>query len=145
MNTDTPDLTNLMEWNRFSDEEKTLLEALTILNNRHRQAIHDLNQRLTEKDAQIVALREALTEFTSWESGMDDSSFHDIPRLLAIARGALSTPPPAVVPLEDVRNLVEAAEKVRHWHDTNEGVIVSAKSFWGLREAISTFTAKHPL
>lgn len=61
--------------------------------------------------------------------------------------------PPAVVPLEDVRPLVEAAENTRHWHDTSfnpetgktEGVIVSAKSFWTLKEALATFTAKHPL
>lgn len=33
------DLTNLIEWNEFADNKKTVLEVLTILNNRHRAAI----------------------------------------------------------------------------------------------------------
>ena len=49
MKTEIPDMVDLMEWGRFAEERKTLLEALTILNNRHRQAITDLNQRLIER------------------------------------------------------------------------------------------------
>ena len=33
------DLTNLIEWNKFAHDKKTVLEVLTILNNRHRDAI----------------------------------------------------------------------------------------------------------
>lgn len=162
MNTDTPDLTNLMEWNRFADEKKTLIEALTILNNRHRQAISELNQRLIriedgwreklmEARAQIVAFRNALTNCDhhiecSWNTAINlppgkcDCGKDD----------ALSNSPPAVVPLEDVRPLVDAAENIRHWHDTSfnaetgktEGIIVSANSFWKLKEALAAIKAK---
>lgn len=33
------DLTNLIEWNQFAEDKKTVLEVLTILNNRHRTVI----------------------------------------------------------------------------------------------------------
>lgn len=111
----------------------------------------DLRKKLTEKDAQIVALREAVEPF------LEVVFVHPNDRRLAKAakavRSALSTQPPAVVPLEDVTPLVEAAENTRHWHDTTfnaetgktEGVIVSANSFWKLKEALATFTAKHTL
>lgn len=33
------DLTNLIEWNEFAHDKKTVLEVLTILNNRHRAAV----------------------------------------------------------------------------------------------------------
>jgi len=38
------DLISLHEWNQFADERKTLLEALTILNNRHREAVSKLER-----------------------------------------------------------------------------------------------------
>jgi len=71
-------------------------------------------ERCNEMAAQIVALREALTEFTSWGSGMDDASFHDVPRLLAIARGALyDSKPPAVVPLAEITRLKQELQEAR--------------------------------
>jgi len=36
---EAPDFINLMEWNRFAEQGMTLLEVLTILNNRHRAEI----------------------------------------------------------------------------------------------------------
>lgn len=47
-----PDLINLMEWNRFAEQGMTLLEVLTILNNRHRA---DIEARMA---AEIHAMRE---------------------------------------------------------------------------------------
>ena len=41
--------------------------------------------------------------------------------------------------LHDVKKLAgqlaEAASKCRHWHDTQDGVIISAESFWNLKDA----------
>jgi len=48
MNDTMNDLIDLMEWNRFADERKTLLEALTILNNRHREQIGKLERERDE-------------------------------------------------------------------------------------------------
>jgi len=49
------DLINLMEWNQFAEDRKTLLEALTILNNRHREAVGKL-------EFEIAAMRDAIRE-----------------------------------------------------------------------------------
>ncbi len=173
MKTEIPDLVDLMEWGRFAEERKTLLEALTILNNRHRQAIAGLNQRLIErqesfqaqliriedewrselrgKNAQIFALRKALTDYEeAFCDGPENCSLRCYEEVSERAKEALSAPPPAVVALEDVGPLIEAAENTRHYGTTfnpetgkTEGVIVSANSFWKLKESLGTFTAKH--
>ena len=50
MNTeDIPDLTNLTEWNRWAGKKMTVIETMTILNNRHRQTVSELNQRLIDR------------------------------------------------------------------------------------------------
>lgn len=54
MNDPTPDLTNLMEWNRFAEERKTVIETLTIFNNRHRARVQQL-------EAERDELREAIS------------------------------------------------------------------------------------
>lgn len=46
------DLTNLMEWRRWAEEGKTLLEALIILNNRHREQMEKLERELNEANAE---------------------------------------------------------------------------------------------
>lgn len=51
----TDDLCDLMEWSRFAEGRKTLLEALTILNNRHREVVAMLNQRLIDRTADMLA------------------------------------------------------------------------------------------
>lgn len=50
--TEAPDLINLMEWNRFAEQGMTVLEVLTILNNRHRAEIE------VRMAAEIHAMRE---------------------------------------------------------------------------------------
>ena len=40
-----------------------------------------------------------------------------------------------------LERLADAARKCRHWHDTCEGVIISAVSFWNLRSALSAYEA----
>lgn len=42
----TDDLIDLVEWNRFAEQGMTLLEALTILNNRHREEVAKLKKAL---------------------------------------------------------------------------------------------------
>lgn len=184
MNTPTaepPDLINLMEWNRFAEDRKTLLEALTILNNRHRTIVAELNQRLIdrqesfqaqliriedtwreklrESQAQVFALREALEyaldpeylqEISSsrMEDDADQSVVHCAHQMF---RAALSTPPPPCVPLADVMPLVEAMDKIHHWHDScynpetqkDEGMVVSAEAVRELWEARADWHRKH--
>lgn len=144
------------------DELQTLLPNDSTL----ATGIRRLQHELAEKDAQIMALRGALEEVNANIYAPDaHCSCHIAPpcndcvengglrEVLETVKKALSAPAPAVVPIEDVRPLVEAAENTRHWHDCSpnhqtgetEGVIVSKTSFWKLKDALSTFTAKHPL
>lgn len=178
MNTPTaepPDLINLMEWNRFAEDRKTLLEALTILNNRHRTIVAELNQRLfqaqliriedtwreklRESQAQVLALREALEyaldpeylqaiSSSRMEDDADQSVVHCAHQMF---RAAISTPPPPVVPMADVVPLVEAMDKIHHWHDScynpetqkDEGMVVSAEAVRELWEARADWHRKH--
>lgn len=61
---------------------------------------------------------------------------------------ALSTPPPTMVPLEDVRPLVEALEtcaclpKATMYPD---GPCLDCKDYKEVHDALATFTAKHQL
>lgn len=57
-----PDLVNLMEWNRFAEEKKTLLEALTILNNRHREAVSSIERERDEARKQLNRTLDELYE-----------------------------------------------------------------------------------
>ncbi len=126
-----------------------------------------LERELAEKDAQIVALRDALgTLSKAAETCIDycysDGSVHHqtfdtkaIGTAILASRSTLSTPPPPVVPLEDVKPLVEALraiskQKLSKELDTDEHQ--SADFEYGYdscveqsREALTTFTAKHPI
>ena len=84
-----------------------------------------------EKDAQIVALRESL-QYLYDATSCTDLQYKTI-------NEALSTPPPAVVPLEDVRPLVDQLQQyisAFHRHEWDCGQ---------LEGILSIFTAKHPL
>lgn len=63
---ETPDLVNLIEWNRFAEEKKTLLEALTILNNRHREAVSSIERERDEAREDLAEERHA------WEKERED-------------------------------------------------------------------------
>ena len=62
----TIDLTSLSEWNQFAEERKTVLETMTILNNRHRAIVTELNQRLIERQesfqSQLVRIEDGWRE-----------------------------------------------------------------------------------
>lgn len=113
---------------------------------------------VAEKDAQIVALRSALVQLRDapWlnmpgrandivETALstsppiiNPSPFHDIQAIQEVQReGWMPEAPPAVVPLEDVRPLIEAIE----------GLLAAAypatEQF--AKKALSAFTAKHAL
>jgi len=91
----------------------------------------DLRKLLTEKNAQIVALRESL-QYLYDATSCTDLQYKTI-------NEALSTPPPAVVPLEDVRPLVDQLQQyisAFHRHEWDCGQ---------LEGILSIFTAKHPL
>jgi hypothetical protein len=65
------DLINLMEWNQFAEDRKTLLEALTILNNRHREAVGKL-------ESEIAAMREAIrVAYKGLLTADDDGDYSD--------------------------------------------------------------------
>ncbi len=213
-NADIPSLTDLFELGTFEKEGKTIIELITVLNNRHRAIVAELNQRLidrqeshllqtvrieetwreklreaqsyadkckvgcvelsfalskidylcgppnemevsgycvhqnedavvdevrktlADKDAQILALRGCLEHLRSkdWFTDLDFSLPHTdvICSLNAIkVRAALSTPPPPVVPLADVKPLLEVLKELAV-HDA------------GTEETLAAFLAKHP-
>ena len=81
-----PDLINLMEWNRFAEQGMTLLEVLTILNNRHRaeikammvaetHAMRELNVALAAKQE----LQEAVTRMEAVPVQELDKIWDDAP------------------------------------------------------------------
>lgn len=173
MNTPTaepPDLINLMEWNRFAEDRKTLLEALTILNNRHRTIVAELNQRpierqnsfqaqlirieetwrekLRESQAQVVALRDALTQYReAFSDGPENCGCILWEKVDEIAAAALSCPPPPCVPLAEAQSLADALQSLRD--EQNGPPLERHKIHW--QEAYDTATrllnewdAKHP-
>lgn len=171
MNTeDIPDLTNLTEWNRWAGKKMTVIETMTILNNRHRQTVSELNQRLIdrteshtaqtiriedtwreklrESQAQVVDLRDCLEHLkeTDWYKlgGTDDG---DVVCILDVfkVRLALSTPRPPVVPLADAVMLLEALRstlKSSRPHPTDNPSMHAAWST--ANTAIHAFTGRHP-
>lgn len=124
-----------------------------------------LERELAEKDAQILALREALQpHFNEMERrciaaelrGLKQTSERNRkhPRYIS-AKKALSTAPPPVVPLEDVRTLAEALQRYaesERWilEDAEWRFVDDPKSSWFsphelAEKAVSTYTAKHPI
>lgn len=139
-----------------------------------------LERELAEKDAQIVALREALQMSQpkcildllaiSYEAishlfevhGCDThgnevwmSVREQIPACIKSLKQALSTPPPPVVPLEDVRPLVEALNlytESERWilEDAEWRFVDDPKTNWFsphelAEKSLATFTTKHPI
>ncbi len=116
----------------------------------------DSGKYILEMEAQIVALREALKGVNIWlESCIKcEKWFWDVDQQQAaqgsldFANETLSAPPPAVVPLEDVRLLINALEtcarppKAAMYPD---GPYLDKEDYKEVHEALSTFAAKHPL
>lgn len=176
MNTPTaepPDLINLMEWNQFAEDRKTLLEALTILNNRHRTIVAELNQRLIdrteshtaqtiriedtwreklrESQAQVVALRDALTQYReAFSDGPENCGCILWEKVDEIAAAALSCPPPPCVPMADAVPLLEAISAIHQplggETETSGNPCCSPNSEQGraISKAITELVAKHP-
>lgn len=92
--------------------------------------------------AQIVQLRSTLQfirDECDWEESPIEGENGGDQRIGKACAAALSFPPPPVVPLEDVRPLVEA---LRHSYDaTNWPADGSSMQ----EEALAAFTTKHPL
>lgn len=171
MNTeDIPDLTNLTEWNRWAGKKMTVIETMTILNNRHRQTVSELNQRLIdrtdshtaqtiriedtwreklrESQAQVVALRDALTQYReAFSDGPENCGCILWEKVDEIAAAALSCPPPPCVPLAEAQSLADALQSLRD--EQNGPPLERHKIHWP--EAYDTATglinewdAKHP-
>jgi len=91
--TETPDLINLMEWNQFAEDRKTLLEALTILNNRHRATAAELNQRLIDRQesftAQVVRIEDTWREKLLTERAEKDAKIAEQAVQIVVLRGCL--------------------------------------------------------
>lgn len=92
-----------------------------------------------EKNAQIVALREALQLFAKLQipkkpignAGMYSILFDRIIK----AQSALSAPPPPVLPLEDIKPLIDTLQWYSDgWNGGNTKALT----------ALEEFTAKHP-
>jgi hypothetical protein len=56
------DIVNLIEWNEWANERKTLLEALTIINNRHREKVSGMESDLKNANLRIERLLERVDE-----------------------------------------------------------------------------------
>ena len=101
--------------------------------------LSELKKQIAEKDAHIAALRSAVQHMLDrapvWLGTPDDVAAQ------RILQDALSAPPPAVVPLEDVGPLVEALVSLSA-HDGPGFPHGTCASIAG--DALSIFTAKHP-
>lgn len=109
-----------MEWNRWSEEGKTLLEVLAILNNRHREEVGKLERELNEANADKLRLREALKKFEY--SAKTHQGRPMCPECLCISSFdeehkdhcvfmALEVAPPPVVAKEDADALADALKE----------------------------------
>jgi len=138
--------------------------------------LEDAARELAEKDAQILALREALGKINRWHGEFPETGrFWDRDTkaepmsysaafgsngerdfMRAIAKSALSAPPPPVVSLEDVLPLVEVLRYIAKQKLSSELVDDeqrdSADYEYGYdtcveksREVLSQFTTQHPL
>ena len=85
---EAPDLINLMEWNRFAEQGMTLLEVLTILNNRHRaeiearmaaeiHAMRELHAAKAELAELKKVIRKVYYETETYADGSLDATDHD--------------------------------------------------------------------
>ena len=171
MNTDTPETDAVVfsphvYWPDFA-------RRLELERNEARQSIAALNQRLTErqesfqaqliriedvwreklreKDTQIVAFQNAVQPFL--DVVFVDPSDRKLANAAKAVEAALSAPAPAVVPLEDVRPLIEAVKNTRHLRNTSfnrstgkmDGIIVNSDLFWKLKDALAAITEKYQL
>jgi hypothetical protein len=91
---------------------------------------------LAEAQEQVVALRGAPTKIAELQEG--ESRLYEGGRQ-RIAIAALSSTPPPVVPLEDVRPLVDAVKQCFQFS------IHLSMAEQNLVSALAAFTAKHPL
>lgn len=73
------DIVNLIEWNGWADERKTLLEALTIINNRHREKVSRLEDELKTERLSNERLRAKIDEL---QDSADDDDDEDEVELL---------------------------------------------------------------
>lgn len=135
---------------RLIDRQESFTAQIVRIEDAWREKL--LTER-AEKDAQIVALRDELEGIklymqSDWSKRPCDGEAQVINRI----QQALSTPAPSCVPLKDVRILVDAAQRIQHWHDAafnpetsqTEGMIVSVEAVRGLWKNLESFTAKHP-
>lgn len=132
----------------FSRQLEIELNAANRTNAEHQDdfRLNDALAKLREKDAQILALREALEGMKHTDGCFCEAAFSmcdgSHPRHSAEcekACKALSAPAPAVVPLEDVEPLLGMLEQTASWHP-------QASDFdQQCAKALDEFRAKHPL
>ena len=151
---------SIMRRERDEAREQIRLQSDSIL--RHMEVTAEMQNRaleaeskLTEQAAQIAQLREALgankentIELMSERDWWKDEPrcgyqvrYEQMKKERQMAESALSSPPPPVVPLEDVRPLVEAAKTLK----AAKGRYNTGIAYERFLEAISTFATKHPL
>lgn len=109
-----------------------------------------LETELIGKNAQIVALREAITSVLSGMDATDPDYTGSIAGEISTAEfdrlnKALSTPAPKVVPLEDVRPLIDALKIIAANPAAKHGPNCLYDSGPIATGAIAKFTTTHPL
>ncbi len=112
-------------------------------------------EKLRESQAQVVAMRDALTQYReAFSDGPENCGCILYEKVDEIAAAALSTPPPPVVPLADVLPLVEALRRFRDmvlhergtFAEENIPVNLILSAFdCEIYNAVATLESKHPL
>lgn len=101
--------------------------------------IQDVRGKLVESQAREAQLREALESIAEYWNHAPESAVDAIETAEGLAADALSQPAPPVVPLADVKPLLEALDQI---------ITPMSKrirdDYSIANEALSTFTAKHP-
>lgn len=102
--------------------------------------VEELSEKMDAALAQVVQMREALEKLSKYdeESIWNDDRDDAANCMLDIAREALSSPAPAVVPLADALPLLELVNEMASWdHLSSDFEISCAKAY-------DNFLAKHP-
>lgn len=163
------DQANVTEWERRYDEEVLKNVQLRgeakqarehgksvsdVLQSRHEKAVADLRRELQESHAREVAYHEALVLYhNALDEGTENCSSMMLEECQAMAEAALSTPPPKVVPMEDVKPMVDAIkpliEDLRD-RESDERCGTCGEPYpetldraEAADKALATFTAKH--
>ena len=105
-----------MEWNQFAEDQKTLLEALTILNNRHRTIVAELAaKQAAEAKAAAKQAAEAKAAADAAAAQKKANRAPDKQKALAFAATVRTLKTPEATTAEGKAVMAEIAQKVENF------------------------------